>query len=129
MVMNAVLKRCAEQSLVTVMDRLALQRALEPAWVDALFERECGSQCTWELPFCTTVGLMLLVTVGLRPSVHGAAKACKGLPVSVQALYDKIRHTSPDLNMMVDLVPCEDDHAQERLLMKRAQSQAQPRNL
>ena len=97
MVMDAVVKRCVEQSPVTVMARLALQRALEPEWVDALFERECGTQYTRELLFSTTVEVMSVVAVGLRPSVHAAAKACKDLPVSVQALYDKIRRTSPHL--------------------------------
>ena len=199
MVIDEVVERCVEQSPVTVMARLALQRALEPAWVDALFERECGTQYTRELLFSTTVELMSVVAVGLRPSVHAAAKACKDLPVSVQALYDKIRRTSPhlvralvqqsvvrlgdvmtpmmkekvptvsgcrlrivdgnhlpasekrlkplrgfrgaalpgqslvvydpDLDMVVDLVPCEDGHAQERTLMERAQSQAQPGDL
>lgn len=39
MVMNAVVDRCVEQSPVTVVARFVLQRALEPAWVDAFFER------------------------------------------------------------------------------------------
>jgi IS4 transposase len=151
------------------------------------------------LLFSTTVELMSVVAVGLRPSVHAAAKACKDLPVSVQALYGKIRHTSPhlvralvqqsgvrlgdaltplmkdkaptvpgyrlrtidgnhlpasekrlkpvrgfrgaalpgqslvvydlDLDMVVDLVPCEDGHAQERSLMEQVQSQGPPGEL
>ncbi len=40
MVMDAVVQRFVEQSPVTVMARLALQRALEPGWIDALFEQE-----------------------------------------------------------------------------------------
>lgn len=192
--MDAVVERCAEQSPVTVMARLALQRALDPAWIDALFERERGAQYRRELLFSTTVELMSVVAVGLRPSVHAAAKACKDLPVSVQALYDKIKGTAPsmvralvqgsaarlgevlapmikgksssvpgyrlrivdgnhlpasekrlkplrgfrgaalpgqslvvydpDLDMVVDLVPCEDGHAQERTLMASLQKQA-----
>jgi hypothetical protein len=93
MVMGAVVERCVEQSPVTVMARLALQRALEPAWIDELFERAGGTQYTRELLFSTTVELMSVVAVGLRPSVHAAAKACKDLPASVQALYNKIRGT------------------------------------
>jgi IS4 transposase len=199
MVMEAVVERCVEQSPVTVMARLALQRALEPTWIDELFERAGGTQYTRELLFSTTVELMSVVAVGLRPSVHAAAKACKDLPVSVQALYDKIRRTDPslvralvqesavrlhdllipmmsnkipavpgyrlrivdgnhlpatekrlkplrgfrgaalpgqslvvydpDLDLVVDLVPCEDGHAQERSLMELAQRQAQPGEL
>ncbi|MBK4738610.1 hypothetical protein [Noviherbaspirillum pedocola] len=190
MFIDAVVERCVEQSPVTVMARLALQRALEPAWIDELFERAGGTQYTRELLFSTTVELMSVVAVGLRPSVHAAAKACKDLPVSVQALYDKIRRTDPslvralvqqravrlqevllpmmsdklptvpgyrlrivdgnhlpatekrlkplrgfrgaalpgqslvvydpELNLVVDLVPCEDGHAQERSLMELA---------
>lgn len=97
MMMDAVIQRCAKHSPVTVMARLALQRALEPAWVDALFEREGGAQYTRELLFSTVVELMSVVAVGLRPSLHAAAQACEALPVSVQALYDKIRHTEPNL--------------------------------
>ena len=97
MVMNTVIARCAEKSPVTVMARLALQRALEPAWVDELFKREHGTQYQRELLFSTTVELMSLVAVGLRPSVHAAARDCPELSVSVQALYDKIKHTEPSL--------------------------------
>lgn len=97
MVMNAVIARCAEKSPVTVMARLALQRALEPSFIDELFEREGGAQYQRELLFSTTVELMSLVAVGLRPSVHAAARDCPELSVSVQALYDKIRHTEPNL--------------------------------
>lgn len=97
MVMDAVVERCVQRSPVTVLARLALQRALEPRWIDELFERECGAQYTRELLFSTVVELMSVVAVGLRPSVHAAAQACEDLPVSIQALYDKIRRTEPNL--------------------------------
>jgi IS4 transposase len=95
MMMDAVVARCAQFSPVTVMARLALQQALEPAWVDALFARESRDQYTRELLFSTVVELMSVVAAGLRPSVHAAAQACADLPVSIQALYDKIRRTEP----------------------------------
>ena len=44
MVIDAVISHCIGKNPVTVMARLALQRAREPAWIDALFEREGGSQ-------------------------------------------------------------------------------------
>lgn len=59
--MDAVVERSARQSPVTVMARLASQRALEPAWIDALFERECGAQYTRALLFSTVVELMSVV--------------------------------------------------------------------
>jgi IS4 transposase len=199
MVMDAVISRCIEKSPVTVMARLALQRALEPAWIDALFEREGGSQYQRELLFSTTVELMSVVAVGLRPSLHAAAQAYPELPVSVQALYDKVKRTEPslvralvagsaerlgdvlapmiegkaptvpgyrlrivdgnhlpasekrikplrgfrgaalpghslvvydpDLEMVVDLEPCEDAHAQERAVMTSLLERARPGEL
>jgi IS4 transposase len=199
MVMDAVVQRCVEQSPVTVMARLAMQRALEADWIDELFEQERGLQYTRQLLFSTTVELMSVVAVGLRPSLHAAAKACKDLPVSLQALYDKINGTSPglvralvqgsatrlgevlapmlggkapmvpgyqlrivdgnhlpasekrlkplrgfrgaalpgqslvvydpDTDLVVDMLPCEDGHAQERTMMQAVQQQAQPGQL
>jgi IS4 transposase len=199
MVMDTVISRCAEISPVTVMARLALQRALEPTWIDELFEHEGGAQYQRELLFSTTVELMSVVAVGLRPSVHAAAQACPQLPVSVQALYEKIKRTEPnlvralvagsaerlsdvlapmietkaptvpgyrlrivdgnhlpasekrikplrgfrgaalpghslvvydpDLEMVVDLEPCEDAHAQERAVMPSLLERAKPGEL
>jgi len=198
-VLDAVVERFLEHSPVTVMARLALQRALEPAWIDDLFEQARETQYTRELLFSTTVEIMSLVAVGLRPSVHAAAKASPALPVSITALYDKISRTEPglvralvqgsarrlcpvvqpllrnqpasvsgyrlrivdgshlpasekrlkplrgfrgaalpgqslvvydpDTAMIVDLVPCEDAHAQERTIMETLLESAQPGEL
>lgn len=97
LVLDAVVERFIEHSPITVMARLALQRALDPEWIDALFEQERESQYTRELLFSTTVEIMSRVAVGLRPSVHAAAKASPELPVSITALYDKINRTEPAL--------------------------------
>ena len=80
------------------MAHLALQRALDPGWIDALFEEHRQRQYTRELLFSTTVDLMTLVALGLQPSVHAAAQARKAdLPVSLAALYEKINRTEPSL--------------------------------
>lgn len=97
MVMNALIAHCAQKCPLTVMARLALQHAMEPAWIDELFRRERGAQYQRELLFSTTVDLISLVAVGSSPSLHAAAQACPNLAVSVQALYDKIKHTEPKL--------------------------------
>lgn len=97
MLMNEVIEHCAKGSPVTVMTRLALQHALSPAWLDKLFERHRGKQYERELLFSTAVDLVSLVAVGLRPSLHAAARECQELGVSVQALYDKVKHTEPNL--------------------------------
>ena len=97
MVLDAVMERLIEHSPVSVMARLGLQRALDPAWMDELFEQERKTQYTRELLLSTTVEIMSLVAVGLRPSVHAAAKATPALSVSTTALYDKISRTEPGL--------------------------------
>lgn len=97
MVLDAVVERFIEHSPISVMARLGLQRALDSAWIDELFEQEREAQYTRELLFSTTVEIMSLVAVGLRPSVHAAAKASPALPVSITALYDKISRTEPGL--------------------------------
>lgn len=97
MVLDAVIARFIEHSPVTVMARLALGRALDAQWIDDLFEQHRERQYTRQLLFSTTVDLMSVVAVGMRPSLHAAAKAATGLPVSMTALYDKVNGTEPGL--------------------------------
>lgn len=199
MILDAVLSRFVDQTPVTVMAKLALERALPAAWVDALFEQHRQRQYSRELLFSTVVDLMSTVAVGLQPSVHAAAQAQKDLPVSLAALYDKINNTEPalaralvaesarrlesvaremrggraplcpgyrirvvdgnhlpasekrlaalrgfrgaalpghslvvydpDAGMVLDVVPCEDAHAQERTLMPSLLAASQPGEL
>jgi IS4 transposase len=95
--LDAVLQRFIEDSPVTVMAQLALQRAITPEWMDALFEQHAERQYTSKLLFSTVVELMSVVSVGMRPSLHAAAQADKQLPVSVAALYDKVKRCEPGL--------------------------------
>lgn len=97
MVFDGVLERFAQHSPITVMARIGLERALDSKWVDELFEQQRGSQYTRELLFSTTVEVMSLVALGLRPSIHAAAKDMKDLPVSMQALYEKLKGTEPQV--------------------------------
>ena len=39
--------------------------------------------------------LTTLVSLGLRPSLHAAARQMPTLPVSLASLYDKVNHTEP----------------------------------
>jgi IS4 transposase len=94
---NEVLERFAQHTPITVMAQLGLRRAFESRWIDELFDSESRSQYTRELLFSTTVELMSVVALGLRPSVHAAAKSMKELPVSAQALYGKLNHSEPDV--------------------------------
>jgi IS4 transposase len=97
MVLDSVLARFIERSPVTVLAQLGLQRALDDEWVDALFEEHRQRQYKRELLFSSVVDLMSLVALGIQPSVHAAAQAGRDLPVSLAALYDKIKRTEPAL--------------------------------
>lgn len=96
MISNEVLERFAQQSPMTMMAQLGLERALDASWIDEMFERESQSQYTKELLFSTVVEVSSLVAMGLRPSIHAAAKSLQ-LPVSFQALYEKLRNTETDV--------------------------------
>lgn len=96
MAFDAVLERFIQESPVSVMARLALQRAISPEWMDSLFEQHRERQYTRELLFSTVVELMGVVAMGLRPSLHAAAKASE-VGVSMAALYEKVNRTEPAL--------------------------------
>ena len=77
------------------MARMALDRALPAQWIDEVFDEHRQRQYPRELLFSTVVELMSLVTLGLRPSLHAAAREMENLPVSLAALYDKVNRTEP----------------------------------
>lgn len=95
--LDAVLERFVKHSPITVMAQLALERVLDPSWMDELFEEHRERQYHRELLFSTVVDIVALVALGLRPSIHAAARTRESLGVSLTALYDKINHTEPAL--------------------------------
>jgi hypothetical protein len=60
-----------------------------------VFEAHRQKQYSRELLFSTVVELTTLVSLGLRPSLHAAARQMPTLPVSLGSLYD--RSTTPSL--------------------------------
>lgn len=77
---------------------LALDRALPASWVDEIFETHRKRQYPRELLFSSVVELMLLVTLGQRPSLHAAVRKLEQqLPVSLAALYAKVQRTEPEV--------------------------------
>jgi hypothetical protein len=58
MILGGIFERFAEQSPVTVMARAALEHALSPRAIDALFEAVAERQYTRKLLFSTVVDLM-----------------------------------------------------------------------
>ena len=60
-----------------------------------MFEAHRQKQYSRELLFSTVIELTTLVSLGLRPSLHAAARQMPTLPVSLGSLYDKVNHTEP----------------------------------
>ncbi len=60
-----------------------------------VFETHRRRQYSREMLFSTLVELTTLVSLGLRPSLHAAARQMPLLPVSLASLYDKVNHTEP----------------------------------
>jgi hypothetical protein len=96
MILSEVFERFAEQSPVTVMARAALEHALPPAAVDALFEEVAEAQYTRTLLFSDVVDLMAMVVCKVRPSINAAYKKhAEALGVTRKAVYDKINGMEP----------------------------------
>lgn len=94
--LTGVFNRFIEKSPLTVMMRALVERTLNPPRLDAWFGQVAESQYTRELLFSTVVGLMLEVVCGVRKSVNAAYRALvEEIPVSVQAVYDKLKGLEP----------------------------------
>ncbi len=69
-----VIERFEQQAPGAVTAHLALDQALPASWIDEVFQAHRQRQYPRELLFSSVVELMLLVTLGLRPSLHAAAR-------------------------------------------------------
>src|SRR3954471_19322895 len=99
MVLDDIFERCAEQSPVTVMARAALEHALAPRAVDAIFEAAAERQYSRTLLFSTVVDLMGSVVCNIRPAIHAAFQAkAESIGVSLRAVYDKLGRTEPGVS-------------------------------
>jgi Transposase DDE domain len=95
-VLDDVFERFARQSPVTVMARAALEHALSPQAIDALFEQVAERQYTRTLLFSSVVDLMATVVCKVRPAINAAYRArAETLGVSLKAVYDKLDRTEP----------------------------------
>src|ERR1700712_4853422 len=97
MVWTSVIERFEQHAPASVMARTALEHALPAGWVDEVFDVHRKRQYSRELLFSTVVELVTLVSLGLRPSLHAAARQMETLPVTLAALYDKINRTEPGI--------------------------------
>jgi hypothetical protein len=96
MILSEVFELFAEESPVTVMARAALENALPPSAVDALFEDVAERQYTRTLLFSDVVDLMAVVVGKVRPSINAAYKKhAEALGVTRKAVYNKINGVEP----------------------------------
>jgi IS4 transposase len=93
---DELVERFEQAFPLSAMARALLEASIAPQWVDEVFETHRQRQYPKQLMFSSVVSLMTMVTMGLRSSVHAAAKQAR-LGVSLQALYDKINRTEPAL--------------------------------
>src|SRR3954466_4967868 len=99
MVLDDIFERFARQSPVTVMARAALEHALSPQAIDALFDRTAERQYTRTLLFSSVVDLMGTVVAKIQPAVNSAYRAkAEALGVSLRAVYDKLERLEPGLS-------------------------------
>ncbi len=69
---SAVIERFEKYAPTSLMARTALEHALPAGWIDEVFEQHRLRQYTRELLFSTVIRLMMLVSLGLRSSLHAA---------------------------------------------------------
>lgn len=89
--MAEVFARFEKRAPVAVMTRAALEYALDPGALDALFATHAERQYERKLLFSTMVDLMALVVCGVHPSMRASFEAMREqVPVSLTAVYDKL---------------------------------------
>jgi hypothetical protein len=98
-VLDDIFERFARQSPVTVMVRAALEHALSPQTIDALFEQTAERQYTRTLLFSSVVDLMGSVVARVQPAINAAYRAkSETIGVSLKAVYDKLDRTEPGVS-------------------------------
>jgi hypothetical protein len=99
MLFSLILDRFAKRAPIGVMVRAALEYALDPKALDALFRETAEQQQERPLLFSSVVDLMSLVVARVQPSLHAAYQAVSDtLPVSITSVYNKINGTEPSVS-------------------------------
>lgn len=94
--LSQIFERFVKESAVSVMTRAAMEHALAPEALDALFTEHADSQYTRELLFSSMVDLMGVVVCQIAPSIHAAYQAVADtLPVSITSVYNKLNGLEP----------------------------------
>lgn len=121
MLLGKIFERFVEKSPASVMIRGVLEKALDPARIDALFAGTAETQYTRELFFSTAARLMSEVVLGVAPSVRAAyLEAEEEIPVSITAVYDKLQGVETSVSAAL----VRDSAQQLRPLVRRLQGRA-----
>ena len=89
--MSDIFEKFAKKAPVAVMARAALEFALEPTALDALFAEHADRQYEKKLLFSTMFDVAALVVCRVQPTVRAAYQAMREqVPVSLTALYAKL---------------------------------------
>lgn len=103
MVLSSIFESFVNERPVSVMARGVLERLLNPANIDLLFENTAETQYTQDLLFSSLVNLMSAVVLKVQPSVHAAYQSQReDLNVSLTALYNKLNRV--ETNVSAELV-------------------------
>jgi IS4 transposase len=98
MVLGPVLERFLQDAPMPLMFRALLERALDPAALDAMFEATATRQYTRELLFSAIVDLLAVVVFRMQPSVRRAYLASSGMTATLTAVYEKLKGTEPEVS-------------------------------
>jgi IS4 transposase len=94
MILSDVFERFSQDSPLSVMAQGIMENALNPQFLDQLFEDVAEKQYTHKLLFSTIVDLMSVVVCRIRPSIHAAFQArAETVGATIDAVYDKLDGT------------------------------------
>src|SRR3954469_8043001 len=94
MILSDVFERFSQDSPLSVMAQGIMENALNPQFLDQLFEDVAQRQFTDKLLFSTIVDLMSVVVCRIRPPIHAAFQArAETVGATIDAVYDKLDGT------------------------------------
>jgi hypothetical protein len=97
MILGPVLERFIQEAPMPLMFRALLERALDPADLDAMFETTATRQYTRALLFSAIVDLLAVVVFRMQPSVRRAYLSSSGMMATLTAVSEKLQGTEPEV--------------------------------
>ena len=101
-----VIQQFAKKAPAAVLFRSLLARVFSADALDRIFQEHRQRQVEGELLFSVMMRLLVPVVIGSKPAVHAAYQDQEDdVPVSHQAVYDKLRGVEPSVSAAVVRVP------------------------